>query len=85
MLLSSRLHRRPGLELESVSVLRSPGAPPAMVVTFDQNYRSSSNSQRSRKRQYWIREEGRWKIAYEAQLKSAPLALPESFIKRVHD
>lgn len=73
------------LELGSVSVLRSPGAPPAMVVTFDQDYRSSSTSQRSRKRQYWIREEGRWKIAYEAQLKSAPLALPESFIKRAPD
>ena len=73
------------LDLNSVSVLRSPGTPPAMVVTFDQDYRSNAVSQRSRKRQYWIREDGRWKIAYEAQLKNAPLALPESFIKRSQD
>ena len=73
------------LDLGSVSVLRSPGTPPAMVVTFDQDYRSDIVSQRSRKRQYWIREDGGWKIAYEAQLKNAPLALPESFVKRVAD
>lgn len=73
------------LDLSSVSVLRSPGTPPAMVVTFDQGYRSDAVSQRSRKRQYWVREDGRWKIAYEAQLRHAPLALPESFSKRVAD
>lgn len=73
------------LDLGSVSMLRSPGAQPAIVVTFDQDYRSDSTSQRSRKRQYWVREDGRWKIAYEAQLRSAPLALPESFVKRVPD
>ncbi len=50
-----------------------------MVVTFDQDYRSDSVSQRSRKRQYWTLEEGRWKIAYEAPLKEAAPALPESF------
>ena len=70
------------VNLESISVLRSPGPLPAMVATFDQDYRSSTISQRSRKRQYWIREDGRWKIAHEAQLKNVPLALPESFLKR---
>lgn len=73
------------LDLGSVSVLRSPGTPQAMVVTFDQNYRSDTVSQRSRKRQYWIGENGHWKIAYEAELKNAPLALPESFVKRAAD
>ena len=35
--------------------------------------------QQSKKRQYWIVENGRWKITYEAQVREAPLNLPESF------
>jgi murein L,D-transpeptidase YafK len=66
--------------LGDVSVIRSPGNGNLIVVQFDQEYRSSDVSQRSRKRQYWIEENGRWKIAYEAAAKRAPrLALPESF------
>lgn len=67
------------VELGAVSVLRSPGREPLMVVTFDQDYRSSSLSQRARKRQYWTLEEGRWKIAYEAPLQRASLVMPESY------
>ena len=65
--------------LDNVSVLRSPGQKALMVVTFDQDYRSSNLDQRTRKRQYWIMEEGRWRIAHEAPVGGAPLALPESF------
>ena len=36
-----------------------------VVVSFDQDYRSSNLSNVMRKRQYWIREDGRWRILYE--------------------
>lgn len=42
-------------------------------------YRSNNLAQRTRKRQYWIVEDGHLKIAYEAQVRGARLALPESF------
>ena len=69
------------VQLEAVSVLRSPGREPLIVVTFEQDYRSSSLSQRTRKRQYWALEDGRWKIAYEAPVQRAAPALPESYPK----
>ena len=36
-----------------------------VVVSFDQDYRSDRLSNVMKKRQYWIREDGRWKILYE--------------------
>ena len=36
-----------------------------VVVSFDQDYRSSNLSNVMRKRQYWIKEDGRWQILYE--------------------
>jgi len=36
-----------------------------VVVSFDQDYRSSNLSNVMRKRQYWIKEDGRWQIIYE--------------------
>ena len=36
-----------------------------VVVSFDQDYRSSNLSNTMRKRQYWIKEDGRWQILYE--------------------
>ena len=36
-----------------------------VVVSFDQDYRSSNLSNVMRKRQYWIKEDGRWRILYE--------------------
>jgi murein L,D-transpeptidase YafK len=65
--------------LDDVSLLRSPGKEPMMVVSFDQDYRSSNLSQRTRKRQYWIMQGGRWRIAHEAPINGTPFALPESF------
>ena len=65
--------------LSNVSVLRSAGRDAVIEVTFDQDYRSSNLSQRARKRQYWVEEDGRWKIAYENTLGGQKLRLPESF------
>jgi murein L,D-transpeptidase YafK len=36
-----------------------------VVVNFDQDYRSSNLSNVMRKRQYWNKENGRWRILYE--------------------
>ena len=36
-----------------------------VVVSFDQDYRSSNLSNTMRKRQYWIKEDARWRILYE--------------------
>ena len=65
--------------LSNVGVLRSAGQGGVIEVTFDQDYRSNNLSQRARKRQYWVEENGRWKIAYENTLGGQKLRLPESF------
>jgi len=67
------------LELDNLSVLRDPGAKELLSVSFDQNYRSSNLSQRTRKQQYWAREGARWKIVYEAPAQAPVLVLPESY------
>ena len=36
-----------------------------VVVSFDQDYRSSNLSNVMRKRQYWVKNDGRWRILYE--------------------
>jgi len=51
--------------LSNVSLIRSPGKEEVMVVTFDQDYRSSNLSNVMKKRQYWLRDGGRWRIVYE--------------------
>ena len=67
------------VSLTKVSVFRSPGSQGLIAVTFDQDYRSNNLTQQTRKRQYWVVEDGRWKIAYEAPLSASVLALPESY------
>ena len=68
--------------LANVSMLRNPGMREGLVtVTFDQDYRSSNLVQKTRKRQYWAPEDGRWKIVYEASVRSSGVTLPESFQK----
>lgn len=70
------------VSLANVSVFRNPGTLEGLVtVTFDQDYRSSNLAQKTRKRQYWIEEGGRWRIAYEAPVAAAKLVMPESFQK----
>jgi murein L,D-transpeptidase YafK len=36
-----------------------------LVVTFEQDYKSSNLANRTHKRQYWSREGGRWRILFE--------------------
>lgn len=53
------------VRLDNLSVFRNPGREEIVVVTFDQDYRSSNLSNVMKKRQYWIKENGAWKIIYE--------------------
>ncbi len=45
-----------------------PERPDFALVSFEQNYQSSNLSDRSVKRQFWTRENGRWKIIHETSL-----------------
>ena len=57
------------VEVSNLSVYEyalTPTTPPMMIVTFDQNYKSSNNNGLMKKRQYWQREGTSWKIIYEA-------------------
>lgn len=49
----------------NVSMFRNPGKDEYVVVTFEQEYQSSNLNNRMQKRQYWIKEDGRWKIIHE--------------------
>ncbi|MEW6294641.1 MAG: L,D-transpeptidase family protein [Pseudomonadota bacterium] len=49
----------------NVSMFRNPGKDEYVVVTFEQDYQSSNLNNRTQKRQYWIKEDGRWKIVHE--------------------
>jgi murein L,D-transpeptidase YafK len=53
------------LATDNVSMFRSPGTLDLVVVSFDQDYRSNNLNNQMRKRQYWTKEDGRWKIIYE--------------------
>lgn len=53
------------VKVNNLSVFRSPGKDDLIVVTFDQDYRSSNLNNQMKKRQYWLREDGKWKIVYE--------------------
>jgi murein L,D-transpeptidase YafK len=48
-----------------VAMFRYPRERDFVVVTFDQDYRSSGLSNVMRKRQYWVKEGPQWKIIYE--------------------
>jgi murein L,D-transpeptidase YafK len=50
---------------QNISMFRNPGKEEYVVVTFEQDYKSSNLSNAMKKRQYWIKEDGRWKIVYE--------------------
>ena len=53
------------VKLDKLSVFRNPGKEEVVVVTFDQDYRSNNLNNQMKKRQYWLREDGKWKIIYE--------------------
>ena len=51
--------------LSNTSMFRDPGKEELVVVTFEQDYQSNNLSNQMKKRQYWIREDGTWKIVFE--------------------
>jgi murein L,D-transpeptidase YafK len=53
------------VETRNISMFRNPGKDEYVVITFEQDYQSSNLSNRMQKRQYWIKEDGRWKIVSE--------------------
>jgi murein L,D-transpeptidase YafK len=53
------------VKVDNISLFRNPGKEEVVVVTFDQDYRSNNLSNVMKKRQYWLREDGKWKIIYE--------------------
>jgi len=53
------------IKLSNVSMFRNPGKEELVVVTFEQDYQSNNLSNQMKKRQYWIREDGAWKIVFE--------------------
>lgn len=53
------------IKVKNLSVFRSPGKDEVVVVTFEQDYRSNNLDNQMKKRQYWVREDGQWKIIYE--------------------
>ncbi|HEY5897742.1 MAG TPA: L,D-transpeptidase family protein, partial [Burkholderiales bacterium] len=53
------------VDLKQVAMLRYPHERDVVVVTFEQDYRSNGLSNVMKKRQYWVKEESRWKILYE--------------------
>ncbi|MBL0167843.1 MAG: L,D-transpeptidase family protein [Propionivibrio sp.] len=53
------------VKLTNLSMFRDPGKEELVVVTFEQDYQSNNLNNQMKKRQYWIREEGTWKIIFE--------------------
>ncbi len=54
--------------VDNISMLRYPGKDDLVVVTFDQNYRSSNLSNSATKKQYWTLGKTGWKIIDESTL-----------------
>jgi len=53
------------LSFSNVSMFRYPGKDELVVVTFDQDYKSSNLSNVMKKRTYWHKQGGHWKIVDE--------------------
>ncbi len=51
--------------LNNISMFLYPGYDNLAVVNFEQDYSSNNLSNKMKKRQYWIKENNRWKIVYE--------------------
>jgi murein L,D-transpeptidase YafK len=51
--------------VSDLSVFGHPAGDAMFVVTFAQDYRSSNLSNRTVKRQYWERDQGRWRVVFE--------------------
>lgn len=64
------------VKIDRVSMFLYPGMDQLAVVTFEQAYASSNFLHQTRKRQYWTKEGGRWKILYEGSAEAAPIKPP---------
>ena len=53
------------VDISELSIILYPGDSSLAVVNFNQDYASSNLVNSMRKRQYWVRENDRWKILYE--------------------
>ena len=53
------------VRVSDMSLLLYPGKEEMAVATFEQDYASSNLSNRMMKRQYWIRENNKWRIVFE--------------------
>ena len=51
-----------------LSLFAYPGSKDLVMATFVQDYRSSNLSNKTVKRQYWVREGGAWRILHESVL-----------------
>ena len=54
--------------LNNVSLMLYPERSDFALVSFVQNYQSNNLNDRTPKRQFWSRENGRWKIIHETSL-----------------
>lgn len=53
------------VKLDQVTIFLYPGREDLAVVSFEQDYSSSNLANKMRKRQYWIKEDGGWRILHE--------------------
>ncbi|WP_290705036.1 L,D-transpeptidase family protein [Amphritea sp.] len=53
------------VDVENLSIYQHPDNQDMFIATFIQNYQSDNYSGSDIKRQYWVNEEGNWRIAYE--------------------
>ena len=51
--------------ISDLSLFAHPDNDGMLVATFTQDYRSSNLSNRTVKRQYWSRDQGRWRVVFE--------------------
>jgi len=53
------------VKMSNVSIFPYPSQPDLVEVNFEQDYDSNNLSNRMNKRQYWMKQNGRWLIVYE--------------------
>ena len=53
------------VNVNELSIFTYPEQPDMVVVNFEQDYNSSNLANRMKKRQYWLKQNNRWKIIYE--------------------
>ncbi len=54
------------IDLNNLSIYDYPGDKNMLIVSFDQEYRSDNHHSVTQKKQYWMKEAGRWQIIHES-------------------